>query len=225
MSFKKNALQKNIWPESGKHILAQYDDETIVVYQAYKPSIGKYAAINQYFGGDFSYSRMSWIKPNFLWMMYRSGWGTKPGQEVTLAIRISRLFFDTVLEKAVASSFKASANICSHQDWKQALDDNFYLAAVLMDLSKAFDCLPHDLLLLKCKHYGLSESSVNFVRSYLSNRKQCVKIGDKCSSFQNIVKGVPKVLSWDPFYSTFLSTIYFLLFIEVHYIITLMTIP
>jgi hypothetical protein len=61
-----------------------------------------------------------------------------------------------------------------------------------MDLSKAFDCLPHDLLLLKCRHYGLSESSVTLIQSYLSSRKQCVKLGDKYSTFQHIVKGVPQ---------------------------------
>jgi hypothetical protein len=57
------------WPASGRHVLAQYDDESVVVYQAYRPSIGQFAAEHGYFGGEFSLSRMSWIKPNFLWMM------------------------------------------------------------------------------------------------------------------------------------------------------------
>ena len=47
--------------------------------------VGKIPVKNGYFGGAFSLDRMSWIKPNFLWMMFRSGWGTKEGQEVTLA--------------------------------------------------------------------------------------------------------------------------------------------
>ena len=69
------------WPTEGRHILAHYDADTIVVYQAYRPSIGEYAIRHCTFGGGFSYARMSWIKPNFLWMMYRSGWGTKgPGR-------------------------------------------------------------------------------------------------------------------------------------------------
>jgi uncharacterized protein DUF4291 len=62
------------WPPSGRHILAQFDDDSIYVYQAYRPAIANYAVTNQRFGGEFSYNRMSWIKPNFLWMMYRSGW-------------------------------------------------------------------------------------------------------------------------------------------------------
>ncbi len=108
------------WPTSGAHVLAQFDDESVVVYQAYKPSIGERAARDGKFGGDFSFSRMSWIKPNFLWMMYRSGWGTKVDQEVTLAIRISRAGFDEILRSAVASSFGASG-LASKEEWERAV--------------------------------------------------------------------------------------------------------
>jgi hypothetical protein len=97
--------QKALWPKQGRHILAQYDDTSIIVYQAYRPSIGRFAAENGYFGGEFSYNRMSWCKPNFLWMMYRSGWGTKEGQEITLAIRLQREAFDRFLAQAVPSSY------------------------------------------------------------------------------------------------------------------------
>jgi hypothetical protein len=96
--------QRAHWPKSGKHILAQFDDESIIFYQAYKPSIGERAARDGRFGGEFSFSRMSWIKPNFLWMMFRSGWGTKTDQEVTLAIRLKRAGFDEILSNAVSSS-------------------------------------------------------------------------------------------------------------------------
>lgn len=93
------------WPTSGRHILATYDDTSVVVYQAYRPSIGRFAAAHGWFGGGFSLSRMSWVKPNFLWMMYRSGWGAKEGQEVTLAVRIRRDAFDAILTAAVPSSY------------------------------------------------------------------------------------------------------------------------
>lgn len=93
------------WPRAGRHILAQFDDESVVVYQAYRPAIGHYAAKHQRFGGEFSFSRMSWVKTNFMWMMYRSGWGTKPDQEVTLAVRIHRAGFDQLLRDAVHSTF------------------------------------------------------------------------------------------------------------------------
>ncbi|MFZ6181989.1 DUF4291 domain-containing protein [Nannocystis pusilla] len=97
-------LQKTRWPQQGRHILAQFDADTIVVYQAYRRAIGRFAAEHQRFGGPFSLERMSWIKPNFLWMMYRSGWGTKENQEVTLAVRLRREAFDKILAEAVHSS-------------------------------------------------------------------------------------------------------------------------
>lgn len=97
--------QRDRWPPTGRHILAQFDADTVVVYQAYRPEIGRYAAEHQRFGGPFSLERMSWVKPNFLWMMYRSGWGTKEGQEVTLAVRIRRPAFDQILAAAIHSTY------------------------------------------------------------------------------------------------------------------------
>jgi hypothetical protein len=110
--------QATRWPTTGRHILAQYDDNSIIVYQAYNPTIGHFAARNGYFGGEFSLSRMSWIKPNFLWMQYRSGWSSKPGQEVTLAIRLQRAAFDRLLTHAVHSTYK-EAIYGSEAAWKQ----------------------------------------------------------------------------------------------------------
>jgi retron-type reverse transcriptase len=78
------------------------------------------------------------------------------------------------------------------EDWKKAVDNNVYVAAVLMDLSKAFDSLPHDLLLLKLKAYCLSENALNRIDDYLSNRKQCVKVGTYFSTWQHMFKGVPQ---------------------------------
>jgi hypothetical protein len=114
------AEQMKCWPQTGQHILAQFDDETIIVYQAYRLSIGRFALEHGCFGGDFRYSRMSWIKPNFLWMMCRSQWAQAEGQEVVLAIRLRRRFFDSLLVQAVASSFDARA-FASRQDWAAAL--------------------------------------------------------------------------------------------------------
>ncbi len=107
------------WPQTGRHILAQFDNTAVVVYQAYRPTIGHFAASHGYFGGEFNLSRMSWIKPNFLWMMYRSGWGTKPGQEVVLAIWLKRTAFDAILAEAVHSTY-IEAVYGSQQQWKQA---------------------------------------------------------------------------------------------------------
>ncbi len=112
--------QVRLQPRTGKHILAQADAQGIVVYQAYRPSIAAYAVEHGHFGGEFSYSRMSWIKPSFLWMMYRSGWGTKPEQEVTLAVRIQRQFFDTLLAQAITSSYSQD-QFATQQEWRRAV--------------------------------------------------------------------------------------------------------
>jgi len=94
-------------PQKGFHILAQQSTETIIVYQAFNPKIAKYAVEHQKFGGEhYRYSRMSWIKPNFLWMMYRCGWATKEAQKQVLAIEISKKHFLEILQAGVHSSFK-----------------------------------------------------------------------------------------------------------------------
>ncbi|HTA64662.1 MAG TPA: DUF4291 domain-containing protein [Xanthomonadaceae bacterium] len=111
------------WPRQGRHILAHFDDESVVVYQAYRPAIATWAVGHQRFGGEFSYGRMSWIKPNFLWMMYRCGWASKEGQEHVLAVRLRRPFFDEILRRAVPSSFDAS-RYASVEAWRRALDDS-----------------------------------------------------------------------------------------------------
>ena len=71
-----------------------------------------------------------------------------------------------------------------------------------MDLSKALDCIPHDLLATKCHAYGLSKDAVTFVHSYLNRRKQGVKINDTERVFQIILSGIPQgsVLGFILFY-------------------------
>ena len=78
------------------------------------------------------------------------------------------------------------------ENWKAALDSNLFTGAVLMDLSKAFDCISHDLLISKLHAYGFSFETLTFLNSYLKNRKQCVKINNISSDFLKILSGVPQ---------------------------------
>ena len=78
------------------------------------------------------------------------------------------------------------------EDWKQALDRGDHVAAVLMDVSKAFDCFPHDLVIQKLCAYGLSDSAFSLIHNYLSERRQRVKIGQTHSHWMETKKGVPK---------------------------------
>ena len=123
LTIEKYTDQRARWPETGKVILAQHDDQSVIVYQAYNQSIGRYAGEHGKFGAEFSLSRMTWIKPNFLWMMYRSGWGTKENQQVTLAIKIRRSAFDQMLALAVPSSFDAE-KYASRELWQQHVKES-----------------------------------------------------------------------------------------------------
>ena len=108
-------------PADGRHINAHVSGTHILVYQAYRPSIAEYALHNQRFGGaDFSFSRMSWIKTSFLWMMYRSGWAQKPGQEKVLGIWLPLHFFDKILEITTVSSYSKEFHT-TKDTWKAEL--------------------------------------------------------------------------------------------------------
>ncbi|MGM1059833.1 DUF4291 domain-containing protein [Saccharothrix sp. Mg75] len=86
-----------------RQIRADYDDRHVTVYQAYSPAVARPALAAGRFVPPFRPGRMTWVKPSFLWMMYRSGWATKPDQERVLAIRITRSGFDWALGRAVPS--------------------------------------------------------------------------------------------------------------------------
>ena len=87
---------------------------------------------------------------------------------------------------------------CNHvlmkltETWRKYLDEGKVVAAILMDLSKAFDAMPHDLLLAKLRAYRMSESALKALRAYFLNRKQRVKISDTYSDWDTIIKGIPQ---------------------------------
>jgi Domain of unknown function (DUF4291) len=99
-------------------IRARHSDRILRVYQAYSAEIAGPALQAGRFVPPFSMSRMTWIKPSFNWMMYRSGYATKPGQEVVLGIDITREGFDWALGNAVLSSFKPGFH-ASREAWAQ----------------------------------------------------------------------------------------------------------
>ena len=78
------------------------------------------------------------------------------------------------------------------EDWRSHLDNDFLVGAILLDLSKAFDCIPHDLLIAKLHAYGFDEDALVLTYSYLKRRKQCVRINNTYSSFQEVISDVPQ---------------------------------
>ncbi|WP_327730084.1 DUF4291 domain-containing protein [Streptomyces sp. NBC_00487] len=100
-------------------IRADYDARTIVVYQAYPPAIADSALRAGRFVEPFSFRRMTWIKPSFLWLMHRSNWARKPGQERVLAVRITREGWEEALSQAVLTTADpaAVARAAVHVQW------------------------------------------------------------------------------------------------------------
>ena len=78
------------------------------------------------------------------------------------------------------------------QNWQVSLDNGEIVGTLLMDLSKAYDCIPYELLLAKLEAYGFSENSLNFLYSYLVRREHRVKIGATFSSWLESISGVPQ---------------------------------
>jgi hypothetical protein len=101
-----------------RQVRAVFDDTTLTVYQAYSPQIADAALAAGTLAAPFKLDRMTWIKPSFLWMMYRSGWATKPGQERILAIRVSRAGFEQALADACLTHYDPTVH-ASHDDWLQ----------------------------------------------------------------------------------------------------------
>lgn len=138
-----------------RQIRAVYDDETIRVYQAYSDAIADSAlAHGTFVSPPFKMERMTWIKPSFLWMMYRAGWGFKdPGQNRILAIDITREGFEWALANSCLSHADPSMN---KEEWERL--KNSAPVRIQWDPER-------DLLLQPLPHraiqIGLSKEAVN----------------------------------------------------------------
>jgi hypothetical protein len=91
-------------------IRADYDNDSIVVYQAYSKSIALPALQKGRFVEPFSFSRMTWIRPSILWLMHRSNWARKSGQEHILAVRITKKGWEHALTCGVLTAYEAEAH-------------------------------------------------------------------------------------------------------------------
>ena len=78
------------------------------------------------------------------------------------------------------------------EEWREHLDNNKTVGGILMDLSKAFDCVPHDLLLAKLTAYGIDDNLILYIHSCLLNRKQCVCINNILSEFNKVISVIPQ---------------------------------
>ncbi|MGW6565693.1 DUF4291 domain-containing protein [Streptomyces sp. NPDC054975] len=101
-------------------IRALYTETTVTVYQAYDPAIGLPAVREGRFPSAWKRERMTWVKPSFLWMMYRCGWGLKEGQQTVLAVEIRREGFEWALRNACLSHYVPGFH-ADQAGWKREL--------------------------------------------------------------------------------------------------------
>ena len=134
----------------------------------------------------------------------------KPVGVLPLLLKVfERLFYDQLSEylerylNTLLCGFR-KAHFTQHalfkllQAWKEELDKSGFVGTILMDLSKAYECLPHDLLIAKFEAYDIDKSDLNLIRSYLSNRKQRAKINSSYSDSYDLVRGVPQGSTLSP---------------------------
>ena len=103
-----------------KKIIALYDEKCIYLYQAFGKEIAKEALQRQVLGEQFHLDRLSWIKPSFAWMLYRSHYAEKPGQEHILRIAISHNNFKNILRVAIPTT-QDSHLFASGKEWRKKL--------------------------------------------------------------------------------------------------------
>jgi hypothetical protein len=146
-----------------RQVRAVFTDRTIRVYQAYSPEIAEPALAAGTFVPPFRLGRMTWIKPSFLWMMYRSGWATKPGQERVLAIEITRDAFEWALSHSVLSNYEAGI-YASHGEWAERKKESPVRIQWDPERSLTLDPLPWRSIQI-----GLSgEAARNYAREWIT---------------------------------------------------------
>ena len=123
------------------------------------------------------------------------------------------IFIDSLLSKyqcGFRNSFSVQHCLLAMlQKWKNAVDEGQVFGALLTDLSKAFDCLPHELIIAKLNAYGFNLPALKLMHSYLSHRKQCTKVNHAYSSSEEILFGVPQGSVLGPIlFSIFLSDLF-----------------
>ena len=122
---------------------------------------------------------------------------------------------DTFLNKLLCGFRKAHSTQNAHfkllQRWQNELDNSGLVGTILMDLSNAYDCLPHDFIIVKFEAYDHSKSSLSLLLDYLTSRKQRVKIGSSYSIWDEIKRGVPQgSILGTPLFNAFINIFMFI---------------
>ena len=144
---------------------------------------------------------------------FEGGRRCQPSSPITILPALSK-FFEKLIHSRLASHFEDiyhnnvfayrgrhgcdTAILRLTEQFKKELDSHKVISLVSMDLSKAFDTLPHDLIVKKLEDYGGDSKVVNLITNYLTNRQQRVRLSGQHSSMKTIMKGVPQGSILDP---------------------------
>lgn len=143
-------------PVMGERVIrAKFDENTITVYQAFGKKIAESAVEAQTFvSPPFKMERMTWIKPSFLWMMYRSGWAKKePGKQI-LCIKITKRGFEKALKMSCLSTYHSDIHY-NKDNWKKLLTNSPVRIQWDPERNLLLEPLPHRAIQI-----GLSEVAV-----------------------------------------------------------------
>eukprot|EP00931_Biecheleriopsis_adriatica_P060510 TRINITY_DN36355_c0_g1_i1.p1 TRINITY_DN36355_c0_g1~~TRINITY_DN36355_c0_g1_i1.p1 ORF type:complete len:303 (+),score=60.26 TRINITY_DN36355_c0_g1_i1:13-921(+) len=149
--------------------IGEWDDEGVFVYQAYNDAIADWGVEHQRLGGPhFLPSRMTWIKPSFAWVLYRSGYGRKPGQNRVLKVKLSHQSLGDLLSQCkVVDTNKATRN--SHKESQSDLSNGRVQWDPERDLFSADGKEPRKLLRRRAIQIGLAgKLSELYVQSIIS---------------------------------------------------------
>ena len=159
-----------------RQIRAVYTNQTIRIYQAYSDLIADTALqAGTFVSPPFKMDRMTWIKPSFLWVMYRSGWGRKAGQERILAVDISRCGFEWALQNSCLSHYDSRV-YASQAVWLQRIGNT--LVRIQWDPERDLEL---NRLEYRSIQVGLSGEAVklytkNWIHAITDISEQCRKI-------------------------------------------------
>lgn len=144
-------------------IRADYDRDTVVVYQAYPERIAVPAVEAGTFVSPFSFNRMTWVKPSFLWLMERSNWGRKSGQEHILAVRITRSGWEEALSVGVLTHWDKNV-YPTHEDWRSAFDDALVHVQWDPERSVGGDALAHRSIQVGLSRHVIGKYAKDWIR-------------------------------------------------------------
>ena len=104
------------------------------------------------------------------------------------------------------------------EEWGKKLDSNYFIGVLFIDLPKAYDCIPNEIVIAKFAAYGFDKNMLCYIYSYLESRKQCVIVKNVKSTFEQITSGVPQGSVVGPFlFNTFFNDFfYFILVFSSH---------